>query len=579
MTDPRSQAMQAIATTNRRRWIIAILVGGSLLAMGSVLGNGFSAFDDEHTIWENDRLNPPRWSGNDSIASYWGEWRKGHLGLYIPVTYTVWGILAHVTYVETADEMGNHLDARAFHAASLLLHVASVLLVYFIVRHILRRKTDKSPVAIEWGAALGALIFATHPLQVESVAWTSGMKDLLCASFSLATIACYLKMTGRRAVLWYVLGTICLALGLLSKPAAMVTPAIVLVIEWLGCGIASDKGWRALLSRLLPWVAMCAVVGWIAKTVQPGTGVESVALWQRPMLAGGSLAFYLWKLVWPTNLVFDYGWRPPLLVQQRWFYGMALIPLLIAVALWVGRRRWKVLIAAAAIFVIGLGPVLGLVRFTYQFYSTVADHYVYLSMLGIALAVAWCIVHVPVHRLQAVLVGTGAVAALLAVLSLIQMSRWRDIPTCLQRTLAVTPDSALGRTNYGQYLMIQGNVPAAVKEFRRAVEINPRNAIGWDNLVQVEARSGAYEQMMHDFHEYRRARTLNQELPVTPTTANEYLNASLGFAEKRIWGAAERFIVEALRVEPANATAAEALRRIRSARAPATTRATTLPTP
>lgn len=577
MTDPRSQAMQALLATNRRRWTIAIMVGGSLLAMGSVLGNGFSAFDDEHTIWENDRLSPPKWSGDDSIASYWGEWRKGHMGLYIPVTYTVWGVLAHVTYVETADEMGNHLDARAFHATSLLLHVASVLLVYFIVRHILTRMTDKPPASIEWGAALGALIFATHPLQVESVAWTSGMKDLLCASFSLTTIACYLKMTGPRAALWYALGTICLALGLLSKPAAMVTPAIVLVIEWLGCGVATEKGWRAVLPRLLPWVAMCAIVGWIAKTVQPGTGVESVALWQRPILAGGSLTFYLWKLVWPTDLVFDYAWRPPLLVQHKWFYAIAAIPLLIAVVLWLGRRRWRVLIAAAAIFVIGLGPVLGLVRFTYQFYSTVADHYVYLSMLGVALAVAWTIVQLPSHRLHAALKGGGAVAALLAVLSLIQMSHWRDIPTCLKRTLAVTPDSALARTNYGQYLMIQGNVPAAVKEFRRAVQINPRNAIGWDNLVQVEARLGEYEQMLHDFHEYRRARLLNQELPVTPPTANEYLNASLGFAEKRIWGAAERFVLEATRLEPDNALAAEALRRIRSARSPATTRAATSP--
>lgn len=575
MTDPRSQAMQALHTANRRRWIIAILIGGSLLAMGSVLGNGFSGFDDEHTIWQNYSFDPPHWTGEDGILSFW---KRSELGLYIPVTYMVWGALAQATYVETPDDMGVHLDARAFHAVSLLLHIGSVLLVYRIVRKVLSWRSETSAATRDWAAAAGALLFAVHPLQVESVAWTSGMKDMLHACFSLATIACWLRARQSRWGPWHVVAILCLALGLLSKPAAMVTPAIVLVIEWLARrldpGSSDNRPWRTVILHLLPSLVLCVAVGTIAKLVQPGTGIESGAWWQRPVVAGASLSFYFSKLVWPANLAFDYGWRPLVMLQKTWFYVIASFPLLLGVVIWIGRRRCPMLLAAALIFVIGLGPVLGLVRFTYQFYSTVGDHYVYLSMLGVALAVSSLLVNVPERLLQPVRGGVFALAAVLAVLSLVQMSHWRDIETCLRRTLAVTPCSSLARNNLGQVYMMRNDIAAGQREFRKAVECNPNSSIAWKNLVQIDMRTGQVDQMIADYYQYRRALVFNLQHSGPPVTAEVFIEVGQAWAQQAQWPLAQRFFEEALKLEPDNPVARDGVSTARKNRL-TTTRAST----
>src|SRR5206468_2474394 len=97
-------------------------------------------------------------------------------GLYAPVTYSYWGAVAYLAERKGTDRVGIHLDARVFHAGSLILHLASVLVIFSILRLLCGHL----------GAALaGAMLFAVHPLQVETVAWASGAKDVLCGLLSL----------------------------------------------------------------------------------------------------------------------------------------------------------------------------------------------------------------------------------------------------------------------------------------------------------------------------------------------------------------------------------------------------------
>lgn len=273
------------------RWLHWLLVLAVVAGFWSVVDNGFGPVDDKSNISQNPKLNPPRFT-SDSV---WWYWKHSELALYIPVTYTIWGVLAKATWVPTPNEEGIFLDAHIFHAASLLVHVLSVLAVYGILRRLLRRP---------WPAVAGALLFGLHPIQVESVAWTAGLKDLLYGMFSLTAVLLYLRavitkaeipsakaepmraasvleaepidLISRSPVLRvlarpgaaYVLGILAMVTGMLCKPTAMVTPLLVSVIDY---GILR-RPLRKVVKSVLPWFVAVVPLAIVAKLVQSGAG-------------------------------------------------------------------------------------------------------------------------------------------------------------------------------------------------------------------------------------------------------------------------------------------------------------------
>jgi hypothetical protein len=165
------------------RGVVAVLLlaGVTLAVFGRVIGHEFAWWDDQMTIHHNPRYNPV---SADKVREVWV---KPVDGLYAPVTYTYWGALARVAEMPAADEVGIHLDARVYHAGSLVLHLASVLVVFSLLRLLSRNV---------WAATGGAMLFAVHPVQVESVAWASGAKDLLCGLLGVCSVYRYVLFAG-----------------------------------------------------------------------------------------------------------------------------------------------------------------------------------------------------------------------------------------------------------------------------------------------------------------------------------------------------------------------------------------------
>ena len=173
-----------------------LLVIVTILVFGRIATNDFTYWDDAGTIHHNPRLNPPT---AQKVLWYWGH---SELGLYIPVTYSVWGILAAAARLDAPDEFDIALNPWLFHAASLIVHLGSVLLVFQILRRVIGR---------DGPSFVGALLFAIHPLQTETVAWASGLKDLLCGFFALLAIWEYMKFadeSSERRRLHYVLALV-----------------------------------------------------------------------------------------------------------------------------------------------------------------------------------------------------------------------------------------------------------------------------------------------------------------------------------------------------------------------------------
>lgn len=433
------------------RWIPLILVAAAIVAHAPGVGGAFTLWDDHNTIVENPSFAPP------TLAGLARHWREPHMDLYVPITYTAWWVIAKLAWRGGVAPDG-YLDARPFHAANLTLHVLATLVAYALLRRLLQRPGTPADTPQRcWAAAAGALLFAAHPVQVESVGWISGLKDVLGGLLVLTAVWQYVLFAdpqpdpapgGRRGRGHYVLGMLALGAALLTKPIAVVAPALVVVLDLL----ILNRPWRQVARSAWPWFVLIVPCLVWTKLCQPAAHVTAPALWQRPLVAGDALAFYLFKLVAPLNLAPDYSRSPMTVLAGGWAYWTWLMPAAVAVALWRWRREARPAVAAALFAVAALSPLLGLVPFDFQVYSTVADHYLYLPMFGVALGAAWGLSRLDSSHRRARRLSAGPLACALGLVVLVPLSArqarvWRDTVTLFEHTIAVNPDSYAGYSN------------------------------------------------------------------------------------------------------------------------------------
>jgi tetratricopeptide (TPR) repeat protein len=216
------------------------------------------------------------------------------------------------------------------------------------------------------------------------------------------------------------------------------------------------------------------------------------------------------------------------------------LPLAVVTSAWLARRAAPVLTAALLVSVIALAPVLGVVPFDFQAYSTVADHYLYLAMLGPALAVAWLASRRPSGaRLTTAFVVV--VVALLSVRSVAQSRHWRDAVAIFSHAIDVNPRSWASHARLGEHVAERGDHPRAVAHFRRATEINPKawpvyRMLG-DHLAQAGDADGAIDA-------YR------QCLELAPDDVHANTNLANLLADRRDYAGAIRYYETALRRVP-----------------------------
>ncbi len=458
-------ADEAAAPTANRRWATAaaaLFLAAIALYVPS-LDDGFLTLDDHLLIVENRVIQPP-------AAQLERVWEAPLFEIYMPLTYTLWAVeSAHFRSPNRAGELGR-LVPGPFHLVCVLLHAANAVLTLTLFRQL---------GAGLLAAACGALLFAVHPLQVESVYWITETKGTLSGFLGLLAVALYVRSVAWRrsedssarsshdtsvsnnmplpphpnplpkgegsrrsrfvGISYYVVATICFILALLAKPSAAAIPLLALVLEvgWL------RRRWRPSVLALAPWFLATAGFAWVAKGAQGDELLEFVPAWRhRPLVALDALAFYVRKVFWPADLAIDYG-RTPLAVLRdigptlAWSAESIVVLTGLAVG-WRRRRPWAV---AGWVFIAALLPVSGLISFAFQTYSTVADRYAYLALLGPALALVWWLADG--RRWKAVFTGLALVA--LAAVNLSQGAYWQTSRALYEHTLTVHPQSWLAQ--------------------------------------------------------------------------------------------------------------------------------------
>jgi tetratricopeptide (TPR) repeat protein len=409
-----------------------------------------------------------------------------------------------------------------YHLLNVLLHATAACLLALVVRRLLAAgdrsgaATRPSPKAAAGGAGAGttdttgracldrdgmsaapwfaALIFALHPVGVESVAWISEQKNTLSAVFYLSAALAYLDFdqSRRPSRYWAALGLF--AAALLTKTVTATLPAALLVVLWWRRG---RLGWRRDIIPLTPWLALGAVAGgfsaWFERDLIGARGAEfSLTAIERLLLAGRVIWFYLGKLAWPADLVFIYP-RWGVAASPWWQFHFPAGALLLAGGLaWLARRQ-RAPLAGFLFFAGTLFPVLGFVNVYPFVFSYVADHFQYLASLGVIVPAAAGLTAAARRLLpgrpMVAWALAGVLLATLGGLTWRQSATYRDAETLYRATLARNPTCAMAHNNLGLVLsQIPGRLPEATAQFEAALRYDPRNLEAHLNLGYTLAR-------------------------------------------------------------------------------------------
>lgn len=465
-------------------WLVPALVGFlTAVAFLPSLQNDFVNWDDYHTLLVN-----PRYQGFGSTQLRW-MFTTFLMGHYQPLSWITWSL----------DYLIWGMNPFGYHLTNLFFHAANAVLFYYICRRLLKIASRGSGREEYWyipmAAACAALLFAVHPLRVESVVWITERRDVLSAHFLFWTLLCYLRAvtsqeagSGKRR--WMAGALVFYLLSLLSKAWGITLPAVICILDvyplkrlegnptrWF------NRDSRKILLEKLPFAALALIFAVTAFFAQKAA--DAMATWEgyplprRIAQAFYGIAFYLWKTLWPAELspLYQFYFRFDFLGLP--FLVSAAVALIITAALIAMRKRWPAGLAAWACYIVFLSPVLGFVQSGVQF---VADRYSYLSCLSWALLVGAAVLSLlrsrrPMagrhHGFFLVAPAAAITFIVLGVLTWRYTLVWRSTESLWRHAVAVNPQSSLAHLYLGNYLKEQRKAAEAIEHYRRVLEIDP----------------------------------------------------------------------------------------------------------
>jgi tetratricopeptide (TPR) repeat protein len=495
-------------------------------AFAPSLGCGFINFDDPFYVTKNAHvdggLTPEgvRWAFTATRPFYWHPltW------LSLELDASLW---------PKADGKPNPFG---FHLTNVLLHAANAVLLFFALH---------SLTGAFWRSAAAALLFAVHPLRVESVAWVTERKDVLSAFFGLLALWAYAAYARRPSLVRYLGVAVAFALSLMAKPMLVTLPFLLLVLDWWPLGRWSRARAVTVAAEKIPLLAL--VAGSVALTFQTNVvmpGLEHVSPAGRAGNAVIGYAFYLAKTVWPAGLAVFYPHPLDASVRNAHLPAGQLVAsavLLAAVtcatlAMW---RRAPYLPAGWAWFVGTLVPVSGLaVQAGSQAY---ADRFTYFPQIGLLVAGCWGLADLAGKRSREALVAAAAAAVLLAVLTQTRLAVWRDPVDLWRNALAVTGDNHVALMNLGQLLEERGKDGEAARCYRKTLELDPDCFDAHVNLAMVFLRAGQVDEATKENE---------TALRLDPNADGVYCNQGMVEVTRRRYDRAITCFREALRLNP-----------------------------
>ena len=387
-------AVQRNELVSRNRWVIfgvcAVIVAITWLVFGQTLGFQFINLDDNAYVFKNAQV--ARGLTLEGIG-----WAFTH------IHSANWHPLTWISHMLDCELYG--LNPRGHHFTNVLLHTGTAILLFLVLRQM---------TGALWRSAFVAVVFAIHPLRVESVAWVAERKDVLSGLFFVLTIGAYVRyVRGPSSLARYGLVVLLFSVGLMCKPMLITLPFVLLLLDYWPLNRIAAVGDQAnqksptarrIIGEKLPLLAL-GVASSLATlfaqkiALQP---LSHLSLSQRIGNAIISCGVYLRQMLWPRDLAPFYPLNPQDILASRVAFSLAILTL-ISTAIFIWGRRYRYLIIGWLWYLIMLIPVIGIIQVGNQ---SRADRYTYLPQIGLALLITWMVVDLSARwRPQSLVLG------------------------------------------------------------------------------------------------------------------------------------------------------------------------------
>ncbi len=435
--------------------VIAALAAAVLVVYWQTVGFEFINLDDNLYVYQNQAVL----SGINGASVRWA---------FTAFEAANWHPLTWLSLMADIQLFG--LNPGASHAVNVLIHLINSVLSFVVFRHL---------TGSVWKSAAVSMLFAIHPMHVESVAWISERKDVLSMAFALSSMLAYVRFANSKdgsATRYYAAAMILFAFGLMAKPMIVTLPFVFLLIDlWPLRRITSMRTARKAFIEKLPFLALsaasCVITIVAARAGGATRSLESLPVSSRVLNAIAAYGKYLYSAISPADLSVWYPYETSIAWWQ--VAAPAVFLLIWAIA---GIRMWAArpyLLIGLLWFVGTLVPVLGLVQVGMQ---STADRYTYFPYFGIFLIVVFVADEV-IGRAR---LSTRAVM-LIAIIPLgaygytayIQTSKWRDSETLYRHSLSVTKRNFMIEQNLCHALMLKDRLDEAEPLCRASVENRP----------------------------------------------------------------------------------------------------------
>ncbi|MBN1611075.1 MAG: tetratricopeptide repeat protein [Polyangiaceae bacterium] len=489
------------------------------LAFSPSLANGFTHWDDD--VYVLDNLDIRAFTLENVRRVFSSSYGAG----YQPLTMLTYMVDYHFF----------RLDPKAYHTTDLILHVANALLVFSLMLRLTRR----------YGTSLlVSLLFAVHPLRVESVAWIAERKDVLSAFFYLLSLLFYVSHMGERRPRYYWLCLLALLLSLLSKPMAVSQPLVLLLIDRHSNRRLDRKAVLAKTPFFVTVSAFAVITFLVQATARAIPEYAAVPILQRLCVPFYGLVFYLVKTLLPVRLCSLYP-LPPQHPGGTVFvlYAAPLLVLAGAVALYRARACSRVLVFGSLFYLVTVLPVLQVVPFGH---AIAADRFTYIPLLGPCLVLAQLCQFLFERQLgsgtarSALGIGLAGTILVLANLTYHRCGVWKDRFSLWNDAIAKYP-SAAAYNHRGAAYVIEGMYDRAIEDLDQAIRLAPRYFEAYDNRGIARTFRGDYDLAIEDHTEAIR---------LNARDALAYSDRALAYLHQGKLARAREDLDEAIRLQP-----------------------------
>jgi len=422
-------------------WILPILLVTGICFL-PMFNNSLTNWDDEYYVVQNALLRGPDWQG---------IFTKPVVSNYHPIT------VASLAFNYSI----SGLDPTSYFVLNLLLHLANTGLVFYFIWLISGKRL--------WVAAFSSLVFGIHPMHVESVAWVSERKDVLYTLFFLLSLIQYWRFLTTKKNKNLVFCFLLFGLSLLSKPAAIILPLVLFLLDyWYGRRFST----RNIIEKI-PFLVLAALFAVLTVKLQSKTAIATLdfyPLWTRFFFATYTSIAYGFKFFVPYPLSafhpFPESKSLPLLMLLSPIFIVAVL-----IFMWI-KRKDKLIIFSILFFIINLMLVLQIISIGGTLLS---ERYTYVPYIGLSFLIGMLLDKYSASVNKYMVWGIPAVILVVfAVLTFQRTKVWKDSDTLWTNVIKHYPTTSVPRNNRANYLIrISSDVSDSARQkelLQRALE-------------------------------------------------------------------------------------------------------------